>query len=195
MYGFHELTAFLLDPFMKQVRQVRLNFVNLEPGCPVMKRVLWIIAFLLISGTAVCQKTLVVERIGTGRKYGFNTGDFLKLRTKSKHDLLRSFIWDLTDSTITIGQSHTVRLDDVAVVYKEFGFPKRLGRNLLFAGGLFFAATTINNLIAKNQVFTESNLIITGSILAAGAISIILSEKAIRIGLHWKLKVLDIPRL
>ena len=160
-----------------------------------MKKFLWVVILLCLTGAASGQKTLVVEKIGTGRKFGYNPGDFMKVKTRDPRQLLRSYMTDLTDSTVSIGTYHTVRLDNIKVVYKRYGFPLRLGSNLLLAGGIFFVATTVNNLIVHNQVFTQTNLIITGSILAAGTICIILSENPMHIGLHWKIKILDIPHL
>ncbi|HTX88958.1 MAG TPA: hypothetical protein VMC08_08220, partial [Bacteroidales bacterium] len=124
-----------------------------------------------------------------------NLGDYMKIKTRSPKLMLKSYLTGLSDTTVTIGNKHTVRLDNIGVVYKEYGFPKRLGSNLWLAGGIFFVATTVNNLLTHQQVFTPTNLIITGSILAAGTICIIFSENAMHIGLHWKIKVLDIPHL
>ncbi len=160
-----------------------------------MKKNFLITALVFLALTGACQKTLVVEKIGTRTKYGFSPGDYIKLKVRSTHQVLKKSITDLNDTVITMGIYHKVSLNDVGTVYKDFNFPKRLGYNLLLAGGIFCVAFTTNSILNHEPVYNTSNVIIAGSILAAGTISLVLSQKAMKIGLRWKLKVLEIPRL
>ena len=160
-----------------------------------MYRILLFLILVFVLKVAPGQKTFLVEKIGAGRRYAYHTGDFMKLKTKRTRLVLKSFIWDITDSSVMIGKLHTVPLDDIRVVYKQFRFPNRLGNIILIAGGVYFGIATLNNLINNEPVFTSYNLIITGSLLAGGLVLKLLSVKPVHIGLKWKIKVLEIPVL
>jgi hypothetical protein len=161
----------------------------------IMNRTLLFLILLFILKASPGQNTLLVEKVGTGKRYAYHTGDFLKLKTQSARLVLKSFIWDITDTSVMIGRHHNVPLDDIRVVYKKFVFPNRFGNYLLAAGGVYFVITTLNCLINNEPPFPPYNLIITGSFLMVGSILKLVSVKPIHTGLHWKVKVLEIPVL
>lgn len=159
-----------------------------------MKIVTGLLFFILFSSGIQAQKTLMVEKIGTTRKYYYHIGDYLKLRVSFQDTLLKGKLWDIRDSVISVSELRPfdVRLSDIGSVYKRFAFPKKLGIYLgCFSAGLFAIIVT-NHLLNNEQVFTPDLFIITGSILGGSLISFSLSQKRCKIGPRWKIKVMNI---
>ena len=159
-----------------------------------MKRILILLVLTIATGHVFAQKTLMVEKIGTARKYFYHTGDRLKLRVSKQDTLLVGKLWSIRDSSISVSELRPfdVRLNDIGSVYKRFSFPNRFGKYLAVGSAGIFSIIVINHLINNEQVFTPDLFIISGSVLGGGLISLSLSQKRCKIGLHWKVKVLDI---
>lgn len=149
-----------------------------------------IIVFLCIYSYA--QKMLLVEKIGTSRKYYYHVEDKIKLRTITNAYLIKGKLTTITDSVISISAgSHSIPVHDIASIYKQYGFPWRLGIKLGEAAIVYLLFITFNNLINKEQVFTPYTFIISGSCIAGSLISFTLSQHRCKIGDRWKLKILD----
>lgn len=159
----------------------------------LIKNIFALTFFGLVTWNATAQKTLVVEKIGTGRRYCYHVGDMLKLRVSSDDTLLKGRLWAMTDSVITLSglRPIDIRLADVSAVYKQFRFPKKLGGYLVIGGLGIFTIIAANHLLNDEQVFTTDMYIISGSMIGAGLASLLLSEKKCRIGSRWKIKVLN----
>ncbi|MCK9220089.1 MAG: hypothetical protein PHF97_10230 [Bacteroidales bacterium] len=154
-----------------------------------------VVFFLLIffSGSMVGQKYLLVEKIGTSRKYYYQKGNTLKLRVSKLDTLLRGRLWHIGDTSISVMElrSFEVSLNDIGSVYKQFSFPRKLGKTFAIGSAAIFSIIVINHLINNEAVFTPDLFIITGSVGAASLISFSLSQNRCKIGSKWKLKILD----
>ncbi|MCK9424106.1 MAG: hypothetical protein M0Q38_16090 [Bacteroidales bacterium] len=160
----------------------------------VMKYLFGSLILSLLVGHIYAQKTLMVEKIGTLRKYYYHVGDPMKLKVSKQDTLLRGKLWSLGDSMIYIAELRPfeVHLKDVGSVYKKFAFPRRLGKMLIFGSAGIFGIIVVDHLINNEPVFTPDLFIIAGSTMGAGLISLSLSQKRCRIGNTWKLKILNI---
>ena len=160
-----------------------------------MKKIIPFLVFYILAGTGFSQKTLMIEKIGTSKKYFYHTGDYLKLRVSKQDTLLVGKLWCLADSVISVEELRPfdVRLNEIGSVYKRFYFPKKIGKYLLYGSAGIFTIIVINHLINNEQVFTPDLFIISGSVLGGGLICLSLSQKRCKIGYRWKIKVLDIP--
>ena len=150
----------------------------------------WVLLTVLSDVSA--QKTLVVEKIGTSTRYAFHLGDDVKIRTKKQNMIVKSYLWNLTDSSMTIGPHTTIPISDISAVYKNYHFPKLMTRFLFIAGAGYFILDSFNNLINKEQVFVPQTMIISASLIGVSAAIIPLGQKKCRIGIRWKLKIMDI---
>ena len=159
-----------------------------------MKNITVLLVFYFVTGFVIGQKTLMVEKIGTSRKYFYHTGDFMKLRVSKQDTLLKGKLWTIRDSAVSIAELRPfdVRLKDIGSVYKQFYFPKKFGRYMRIGSVVFFTIIAINHLINNEQVFAPDMFIISGSLLGLSIISLSLSEKRCKTGHHWKIKVLEI---
>jgi uncharacterized protein with WD repeat len=157
-----------------------------------MRKLILVLVIFVVSSGASAQETLVLEKIGTLTRYSFHLGDDIKIRTKNQNRMVRSYMWNLTDSSVTIGSRTTIQLSDISAVYIHYYFPALMNRILFYAGAGYFILDSFNNLINKEQVFVPQTMIISGCLLGASLAFIPLSQKKCRIGIRWKLKVMDI---
>ncbi len=159
-----------------------------------MKNILVLLAFCFAANLGFTQKTLLIEKIGSSRKYFYHTGDYMKLRVSKQDTMLKGKLWSIQDSMISVSELRPfdVQLKDINSVYKQFRFPKKFGKYMCIGGGVLFAIVGINHLINNEQVFTNDMFIISGSMVGAGLISISLSQKRCNTNKGWKIKVLDI---
>ena len=155
------------------------------------KLILLLILFAAFSG-ASAQKTLVLEKIGTSTRYAFHLGDDVKIRTKKQNVIVKSYLWNLTDSSVTIGPRTTIPLSDISAVYKHYYFQNLMTRVLFYAGAGYFILDSFNNLINREQVFVPQTMIISGFPHRRQHGNHPLGQKKCRIGIRWKLKIMDI---
>jgi len=158
-----------------------------------MKYLLTIILTIVFSCNLFAQKKILVEKIGTNRKYYFNIGDDLKLKVKPYDTIIRGELMDISDSKILITglRMNDVMIKDIGSVYKHYAFPKKFAINTAIFGGAIFTIIVVNHLINNETVFTSDLFIISGSFIAASLISLSFSQKQCKIGSRWKIKVLD----
>lgn len=159
-----------------------------------MKKLVFLLVFYFVTGFIFAQKVMLVEKIGTSRKYFYHTGDYLKLRVSKPDTLLRGKLWSVSDSMISVAGflPIDVRLGDIGSVYKQFYFPKKFSGYMVIGSLGIFTIIGFNHLINNEQVFTSDMFIISGSMLGAGLISFSLTEKRCKTSRRWKIKVLEI---
>jgi hypothetical protein len=138
------------------------------------------------------QKTMVVEKIGTSTRYGFRLGDDLKIETKAQKQIVKSYLWALTDTSVTIGPHTIIPVSDIGAVYKSYHFPRLMTKFLFIAGAGYLVLDVFNNMINKQKVINPQTLVISGCLIAASLAIIPLHQKKCRIGIRWKLKIMDI---
>ncbi|MCX6269099.1 MAG: hypothetical protein NTW16_17390 [Bacteroidetes bacterium] len=159
-----------------------------------MKKILVLVVFYFVTGFVFAQKTLLIEKIGTSRKYFYHAGDYMKLRVSRQDTLLKGKLWSVHDSVISISELRPfdVRIKDIGSVYKQFSFPKKFGKYMAIGSMVLFTVIAANHLINNEQVFTPDMFILSGSLLGAGIISLSLSEKRCKTSRRWKIKVLNV---
>lgn len=158
-----------------------------------MKKLILVLIFLTTSAIILpAQKMIVLEKIGTQNRYGFRLGDYMKIQTRAKKQIVKSYLWALTDSTITIGPRTTISVSDIGAVYKDFHFPKLMTKFLFIGGAGYFVLDAFNNLINKQRVFNPQTLIISSSIIGVSLAIIPLHQWKYKIGIRWKFKIMDI---
>lgn len=155
---------------------------------------LWIL-LSLISSECISQKTLMLEKIGSKRKFFFHSNDKFMLRLNKPDTFISGRLWDVNEKNITV-QTYppvTIQLENIRYVYIDHKFAKRFGVYCVAFSGVTFGVITINHLLNNEQVFTPDMAYLTLPFLAAGILSLSLSRERVKIGLKWKLKVLDMP--
>jgi len=155
-----------------------------------MSRFIFILILVFLFNGGFGQNILLLEKIGTGKRFTYQVGDNINIKTKEKQLRLKNFLWSIEDSSIMIGTNYTIRFDDVKSVRRDIYFPKLLSKITLVVGASYIILDVVNNLINGQQVFNPTSLIIGGSLIGVGLIMIPLSQHNINIGFKWKLKVI-----
>jgi hypothetical protein len=158
-----------------------------------MKKLI-LILILLTSSVIIlpAQKMIVLEKIGTQTRYGFRLGDYMKIQTREKKQIVKSYLWALTDSSITIGPRTTIAVSDIGAVYKNFHFPRLMTKFFFLLGAGYLVLDSFNNMINKEKVFNPQTLIISGSIIGVSLALIPFHQWKYKIGIRWKFKIMDI---
>jgi hypothetical protein len=158
-----------------------------------MKALLFLLLLIFLSISDYAQKKLLVEKIGTNRKYYFLEGDKLKLKIKPFDTVTRGKLLDIQDAGLTLSglTEQNVMIKNIGSVYKKYAFPRKFAIYSSLFGGAIFAIIVTNHLINNEQVFTPDLFIISGAFLGAGLVSFSFSQKQCKIGSRWKVKVLD----
>jgi len=141
------------------------------------------------------QKTLLLEKMGSKRKFFFHNEDKFMLRTAKPDTFMAGHLWDIGEKSITL-QTYvpiTVKYENIRFVYKDYRFPNRFGKFCIIFSGVTFGAITLNHLFYHERVFTPDMAYYTLPFLGVGILSVSLSRERMKIGLKWKLKVLDMP--
>jgi hypothetical protein len=156
-----------------------------------------ILLFLFINllEPVLAQKTLLIEKIGTRRRFFYHNEDVLKLRTIKPDTIFRGHIWDIRENAITIQTflPLDVQLDNIGYVYRQHRVTKKIGKFLCIGSAVIFGVITFDHLINHEQVFTQDVAYISLPFLGAGIITLSFSQERFKIGPRWKLKILDIP--
>lgn len=156
-----------------------------------MKRLLLLMVFSIILLVSQAQKTLLFEKVGTPNRYAYHLGDDIKIRTIKNQVILKSYLWHLTDTTLTIGPRTTIPVTDIDAFYRNHHFPKLMSRFFFIAGAGYLLIDSFNNLINNEQVFMPQTLIISGSLIGVSLVLIPAHQTKYRIGVKWKVKILD----
>ena len=156
-----------------------------------MKKLITFLLFLLMASAGLAQKTLLFEKAGTKTRYGYHLGDNIKVRTIKQDLLLKSYLWGITDSTVTIGPRTTIQINDIGAFYRQNYFPKLATKLLFIAGAGYLVIDSFNNLINNQQVFLPQTLIISGALIGVSLALIPLHQSKHKIGISWKVKVLE----
>jgi hypothetical protein len=139
------------------------------------------------------QKTLLLEKIGTRKKFYYHDEDKIKLRTIKPDTVFAGHIWGITEKNITLQTyvSVSVQLDNIGYIYRQYSFAKKFGTYLCIGSAVFFGVIAADHLLNNEQVFTPDMAYLTLPFLGAGIISLSLSQERFKIGPRWKIKILD----
>ena len=151
----------------------------------------------LLLGFIICtlsfsQNMLVLEKSNMRKNFKYYEGDHIAIGIKGD-SLITGTLTACYDSLIIIDNIFRLSISDIKFIKGSrgaFGFFSEL---FYKAGIPYFIITTINRSVNHDQpVFTNSNLIISSSLIAAAVLSHIFATKRYQINKgKWKLKVLE----
>ena len=150
------------------------------------------------------QKYLTLNsspRIGKFRRYRFFPGDKIKFRMHNEKFRFKSTIAGITDSSFTIANEATGKMDSREILLKEVRFIK-VSRRIPFvseaayyfpiAGVLFIGADLVNKGTDGISFTTDASAVIVGgALMAAGFVCYKLSFARLKINERNTLKVLE----
>lgn len=158
-----------------------------------MVRLLCLVVMMFLASVTFAQKTILVEKVGTSRRFFLHEGDFLKIKAVNPDTTIEGTIFSIGDSTVAISGWKTMifPVRNIKSVYKTFHFPAKISRVAGIGGIVFFGVITLNHLFNNEQVFTRDMIILSATFFAISGISYMLSYKWYQIGDRWKIKILE----
>ena len=120
-----------------------------------MKTFLVLFLVIIISGTLVAQKELLVEKIGTNKKYYFKIGNDIKIKVKPFDTIVRGKIWDIQDKSVSITElkMNDVMIKDIGVVYKKYAFPRKFAiRTAQFSAAIFLIIIALTSTTSSCRI-------------------------------------------
>jgi hypothetical protein len=152
--------------------------------------VIWFMSFLPCHMQS--QTILLLQNQKNLKNFKYYPGNDIRLKTFKTKKILQGTIYRIEDSVILIGDKGTVKLDEIAIVYREKNWPRILSGASLLGGVAYFGIDSFNRLI-NNQAPTvdQETLIISGSLIAFSGLMWLFMYRPIHINERWKLSVLD----
>lgn len=150
-----------------------------------MKKVLILILFLMLSIQLLkAQRVLVVQKLGSKRRYQYPEGEKLKLKLKDSKEVLRGKWRYLGEHSIWMsGQEvdlRNVRWVDISSVEKGIWILRK-GQDLLsLAGVVYFSVSQINALYETGELETDRSVSRTSISLLAGDLDCRIMDRTLR---------------
>jgi hypothetical protein len=177
------------------MRQPIFYLISNKIGCMNyrQRKISVFILLLLLITLANAQNLLILERPGTIKNFKYEVSDIIKIRTLSSDTLLKGVITFINDSIVVINNIQPVAISDIGKVYRtQWGFTFLQGL-FLTAGAPYLLISTVNGIINNDEpIVPNETIIISGSLLAAGAAITPLTTRKFRIdNKKWRLRILD----
>jgi hypothetical protein len=154
-------------------------------------KILAAILFLFLAPSLFSQRILVLEKLGSGKRYTYNPGDNITLKWQQNPDRFTGNITGITDSGFVLDMKIWIGLGDVQMIWRRSPHRKSMGNRIIIAGGVFAGIMIINNLANNETVVDPVYIGIAAGISALGVLWRASSVQSYHLGNRWKLKVLD----
>ena len=166
----------------------------------------WLVSMglCLVVNTAYAQRFISLENDYRIKRYKILPGDEFKIKLRNETYRFRSEVESVRRDTVVLidryEQRITVPLREIGVVYyprpgSRRGLARLVGTGMVAYGLAWFGLRTINPRNDGEPIYPQAQLILHGSLIAAGGVSILLLNNRYKIGKRWKLQTLDIGLL
>jgi hypothetical protein len=136
------------------------------------------------------QKILVAENKNTLKNFKYITGRILTFRADGEK--ISDVLTDMDDSTLYFSSSGAIPLGEIEALYRPNWLIGILSGVSMLGGGAYLALDSFNRLInGEGPVIQQETLIISGSMLAFGAVLIPFYDRKLPVT-RWKLRVIDL---
>lgn len=161
---------------------------------PALNVFVFFLAFFTISSYSYCQDFLVLEKMGTKKRYVFYVDDPITFKIKET-GFNTDAIVALTDSTIVFAGGSVPLKEIVGVSLKGLNeWVAASGITLMIAGFGYLIIDQFNNsIIQGNGISTDDGVIKTSAILAGiGFLMYTLARKNVNTAKNWRLRHVNI---
>ena len=155
-----------------------------------------IIALILgLSLSASGQTFLVIEKMGTKKRYEYQQGEQIEVLLNSDDFFTRLSIIGLSDSSIiTETEAYSFSSIKAVKLRGEKTFIKIAGPSLMLAGVLLFVFDAVNQTAVSggSYEFSSGVAVASASLVGAGAIFTFAGRSKIKIKKWWRLRTVEI---
>lgn len=153
---------------------------------------------LLIFSDLAAQKYLVLEKVGTRKRFEYPVGSTLAFRLKGEDFFRTGTITDLVDSVIVLDYTF-FKLNAIDAINIKGRPTSRVNKSpyaitLIAAGAVLFLGDMFNETVTSGNNYTLNNsiTIASGSMIGAGLIWMFVRHDVRRLKRNWRLRVVDI---
>ena len=154
-----------------------------------------IVLILGLSLSASGQTFLVLEKMGTKKRYEYQQGEQIEVLLNSDDFFTRLSIIGLSDSSI-ITETEAFSFSSIKAVKLrgEKTFIKIAGPSLMLAGVLLFVFDAVNQTAVSGGTYEFSSgvAVASASLVGAGAIFTFAGRSKIKIKKWWRLRTVEI---
>jgi hypothetical protein len=159
-----------------------------------------ILILILIGGFAVnsmAQQFLVLEKMGTKRRFEFYPGDSFTFKTPDENFFTRVTIQGLSDSLVMLKERNvpfsTIQAIDISE-HRNSTFLTRSGPYLMVAGILLLVFDVVNQTVVQGGAYESSTgvLITSGVLIGSGAIFKFGRKNKIKLEKWWRIRYVNI---
>jgi len=159
-------------------------------------RVVLTLVFLTQLTQSFAQKFLVLEKLGTHKRYEYHIGDEITFKIEDEDFFRHSVIEDVLDSVIIFDYGFFSFRDIESVnVRGSTGNPvTRFAIPLMVGGVILFLADQFNETVigGRKASINKGVTIASGSLLGAGLLMLIPGNGIKKIKGNWRLRLVDI---
>lgn len=156
------------------------------------KLIIYILLFFSAITDTAAQKTLIVDKVGRGKHLEYHTDDIITIFTGDPEFKTTGIISAIGDSTIMINGTYIVDISKITQIRRTRMFLYS-GKNYLFASSVLYPAIgVVNHALNKENLFDRSMISYPAILVSTGILARLFQFRYIRIGNHWKLKVVEL---
>ena len=170
-----------------------MNAKHLSLVISFSARVMLILFFFLAAEAKGQTKViLLLQNQYNLKNYKYYPGDQIRVKSKKTNEIIEGTFYGINNSMLLIGDIGTIRINDVAVIYREMNWIRIIGGASFVGGAAYFGIDSFNRLInGQSHVIDQQTAIISGSMMVFGGLLYLLQYRPIRINEKWTIGILD----
>ena len=160
-----------------------------------MKRLPILLAFIVLSLPVLGQKFLVLEKMGTKKRYEFHLNEKMGVQLDTDDYFTRITLKDLVDTTI-VTENIKINFSSIKAVKlnKSTGFFKYSGPLLMIAGATLLAIDVINQTAVQGGEYQSSTgvYVTSAALVSVGAAFTFAGKDKVKLKKWWRLRTVEI---
>jgi len=160
-----------------------------------MKKIPVFLLALILSTPILAQNFLVLEKMGTKKRYEYHLHEQIELQLKTDDYFSRVTLLSLADSSI-ITENQVIDFSSIYAVRlnKSTGFLKYSGPILMLAGATLLAIDVVNQTAVQGGEYQSSTgiYIASASLMGVGAAFTFAGRDKVKLKKWWRLRTVDI---
>jgi len=153
---------------------------------------IWTFLLVIVCQTVEAQKVLLLQKSGTTKRFFYNAGDKITIRTGDPEFEMSGELTYVDDSVMTINQNYSYPLAKVHEVIRTRHFLNGSWRMMFLTAGVYFGGSMFNRAINHDEPLIDNTVpIVCGSFVTLGTLAYLFRHKHCLTEKGWALKVLD----
>jgi hypothetical protein len=154
-----------------------------------------LILLVVVSFVACGQTFLVLEKMGTKKRYEYHIGDKIEVMLNDDDFYTRISILGLEDSII-LAKNQSIKLSSIKAIHLNHknNFFRISGPTLMIAGVLLFAIDAFNQAVVQGGGYSNSPGVTAASVslVGLGAVFTFAGRNKVKVKKWWRLRIVDI---